>query len=137
MQTTTRPEQVTRECRCGGIAVGIELTETPCHFGISARTIDVKVRCTRCNSIFNARVGRNEEREYAEMEQIEYYRRRKDWARELLSEHDLTKPGDSIRDKFEGIELRVWIGPRGGVRIDGPKPWEIIPEDDETEDDEE
>lgn len=123
MQTTTQPEEVTRQCHCGGTAIGFELTETPCHFGISARTIDVKMRCRDCGSVFNARVGRNEEGNIFADRQIEYYQRRKDWARELLAERGLSKPGDSTESEFEGIKLKVRIGPRGGVRIEGPKPW--------------
>lgn len=135
-QTLLQPEQVTRECRCGEIATGISLTEIPCHFGISARTIHVTMQCEKCGSTFEARVGRTEERDIWESSKIEYYQRRKDWARDLLSEQGLTKPGDSIDGDFEGIKLKVWIGPRGGVRIDGSKPWELIPDDEEDEGDE-
>ena len=123
MQTVIQPEDVTRTCRCGGTAVGFELTETPC-FGTAARTIDVKVRCEDCGAEFEARVGRNEESNIFASGQIAYYQRRKDWAREILDQHGVTQKGGSIEVEFEGIKLRVWIGPRGGVRIDGPRPWD-------------
>jgi hypothetical protein len=42
---------------------------------------------------------------------------RKHWARRLLKESGVTEPGKEIRGEFKGIEYRVWIGPKGGVRI--------------------
>ncbi len=42
---------------------------------------------------------------------------RKQWARNLLREAALTEPGQETEAEFRGAVYRVWIGPRGGVRI--------------------
>ncbi len=46
-----------------------------------------------------------------------FFLRRKSWARQLLSSRGLSKPGDSIDGKFDGLEFSIVIGPRGGVNI--------------------
>lgn len=60
--------------------------------------------------------------EHRKNERIAYYRRRKGWARRMIREHSLTSPGDSVKGQFEGDNLKVEIGPRGGVRIYGRMP---------------
>ena len=50
-------------------------------------------------------------------QEIRYNIGRKHWARRLLKESGVTEPGQEIRGEFKGIEYRVWIGPKGGVRI--------------------
>ena len=49
--------------------------------------------------------------------QEDFFRRRKSWARQLMSSHGLNKPGDSLRAEFEGFKFSIVVGPRGGVKI--------------------
>lgn len=51
-------------------------------------------------------------------EKIAFFRRRKQWARELLKKAKLA-PGSSIQETFEGDTFQVSIGPRGGIKILG------------------
>ncbi|OGF25086.1 hypothetical protein A2303_05690 [Candidatus Falkowbacteria bacterium RIFOXYB2_FULL_47_14] len=48
---------------------------------------------------------------------IDYFQRRKQWARDLLAANGLKQPGDSLLGEFEGARYEVKIGPRQGVRI--------------------
>jgi len=56
----------------------------------------------------------------------QYFSKRKKWARRMVSEHNLTKTGDQITAKYWDREYTIKIGPRGGIQILGPLPWQEI-----------
>jgi hypothetical protein len=64
-------------------------------------------------------------------EKINFNIRRKEWGRDLLRKLKLTQPEEEATGEFENILFRVWIGPRGGIRIrqigvlDKPQPPQI------------
>ncbi|HNP75534.1 MAG TPA: hypothetical protein PKL09_04250 [bacterium] len=107
-------QETTRVCnRCNGIAVEIEELSNG----------QVKMGCQKCGKTFIANIGRLEQWHINLNKRISYFQRRKKWARELLKDAGLTKPGDSITGIFEEDEFLITIGPRKGVRISEEHPW--------------
>jgi len=60
---------------------------------------------------------------------IDFNIKRKKWARQLLKTAGLSAPEQETSGEFAGITFRVWIGPRGGVRIKeirrNPRPFRV------------
>ena len=54
----------------------------------------------------------------------QYFGKRKNWARRMVEEHSLTKPGDTVRADYWNHEYEITIGPRGGIQIIGALPWQ-------------
>lgn len=76
----------------------------------------LKMQCPR-KHVFTASPGRLETWYGKRDSMIEFYIRRKEWARNLLRENNLVNPYESITGEFEGRKYFVEIGPRHGVRI--------------------
>jgi len=79
--------------------------------------------CPGCGRTFVANVGRLEQWHLHLGDKISYFQKRKHWARKLLKDAGLTKPGDSITGIFGEDEFLITIGPRKGVRISGEHPY--------------
>lgn len=110
-------QKITRQCRCGGTAIAIDEVEEGGVLGMTARRVTATVQCERCGRKFSANVGRLEEWCANKSSEIDFFIRRKTWARNLLAELGLTEPGQNTTGEFEGQRFQVRIGPRGGVRI--------------------
>ena len=109
--------QVTRLCHCGGIAIEVRRKETKDPVELHARELTALVRCGCCHKTFRANVGRLEEWELAMEDRIDFYIRRKRWARNLLKDQGLIEPRQSTKGIFEGSHFSIIIGPRRGIKI--------------------
>lgn len=65
---------------------------------------------------------------YYDDNKIEFFIRRKAWAREELERAGLNKPGDRLVGNFEGFDFEVVIGPRKGIQIYGDHPYKPDPQ---------
>jgi len=105
-----------RECNnCGGIAYAQS------QFYIPGKGL--LMVCEECGRTFRAHIRKLEDWGRNVNAKIEFFQRRKAWARELLRDAGLTKPGDRIEGNFEGYHFIITIGPRKGVKVWGDHPW--------------
>jgi hypothetical protein len=102
----TWPASISRLCkRCGSLALPIG----PGQYSLL-------MKCEN-GHVFTARPGRMEIWYGQRDAMIDFYIRRKNWARDLLKKGGLTEPGQSTLGKFESQKFYIEIGPRKGVRI--------------------
>jgi transcription elongation factor Elf1 len=80
----------------------------------------MEFRCPKCGNVFTANPGSLETWDAKYDAMVDFFIRRKAWARELLASRGLSKPCESTTGVFDDdVEYTITIGPRGGVRI-GP-----------------
>jgi hypothetical protein len=104
---TTWPANIKRFCRiCNKIALPVGRTENG----------KLKMQCLS-GHVFSANPGRLETWHARRDSMINFYQRRKAWARDLLKEKGLSNPGEHTTGEFEGKTYLIIIGPRKGIRI--------------------